>query len=95
MVGSLLGWKSLLTNLRTREDYEDHMSDEGVLDLSKHGLLTLPTAASPRRTSLTLLLGFGAEALAASVMEGEDGLLARKLRPTPYSDSLKGGHSGP
>lgn len=51
--------------------------------------ITLPTAASPSRTSLTLLLGFGADAAAESVMgEGEGGLFARKLAPTPYADSL-------
>lgn len=57
--------------------------------------LTLPTAASPSRTSLTLLLGLGAEGAAASVMggagrEGEGGLFARRERPTPWADSLVG-----
>lgn len=59
-------------------------------------LHTLPTAASPSSTSLTLLLGFGAEAVVESVIgagggEVEDGRLARRLRPTPYSDSLNDG----
>ena len=46
--------------------------------------LTLPTAASPSRTSLTLLLGFGAEGVAESVIgEVADGDgFARRLRPT-------------
>lgn len=46
---------------------------------------TLPTAASPSNTSLTLLLGFGAGGCAESAMaggEGEEGRLARRLRPT-------------
>lgn len=34
--------------------------------------LTLPTAASPSNTSLTLLLGFGADAFVESVIEGEN-----------------------
>ena len=56
--------------------------------------LTFPTAASPSNTSLTLLLGFGAVAPAASVIEGSlalegiEGLFARRLRPTLYEDSL-------
>ena len=50
-------------------------------------LLTFPTAASPSRTSLTLLLGLGAEAL-ESVMEGEEGRFARSERPTLCDDSL-------
>lgn len=59
---------------------------------------TFPTAASPRRTSLTLLLGLGAEVCCASAIalsdfgsvevEGEDGRLARRLRPTLYADTL-------
>jgi hypothetical protein len=57
--------------------------------------LTLPTAASPSRTSLTLLLGLGA-ALVESVIEdgGVVGRLARKLRPTPCSDSSTGNDGG-
>ena len=54
---------------------------------------TFPTAASPRSTSLTLLLGFGADAAAESVIEvevDEGGWLARRLRPTPYADTLDG-----
>lgn len=43
--------------------------------------LTLPTAASPSSTSLTLLLGFGASAM-DSVLEGEEARLARRLLPT-------------
>lgn len=57
---------------------------------------TFPTAASPSSTSLTLLLGFGADAAAESVMSVSEvcGLFARKLRPTPYADSLEGDYSG-
>ena len=58
---------------------------------------TFPTAASPSKTSLTLLLGLGADAAAESVMVvgegGFCGLLARKLRPTAYADSLDCGYS--
>lgn len=50
-------------------------------------MLTFPTAASPSKTSLTLLLGFGAEAV-ESVMGGEGGRFARSERPTPWVDSL-------
>lgn len=57
------------------------------------GMLTFPTAASPSRTSLTLLLGFGAEAL-ESVMEGEGGRFARSERPTLELDSLAMGMWG-
>lgn len=58
-------------------------------------MITFPTAASPSRTSLTLLLGFGAAAvLAESVMGagvevsvllevGEEGRFALRLLPTP------------
>jgi len=58
----------------------------GCGQLEMGGGRTLPTAASPRRTSLTLLLGLGAEACVESAMlvdgeEGEGGRLARKLRP--------------
>ena len=64
--------------------------------LGKH---TLPTAASPSRTSLTLLLGLGAEGVEEeSVMEvevevvsrwdGEGGRFARRLRPRLRLDSL-------
>jgi hypothetical protein len=49
-------------------------------------VLTFPTAASPSRTSLTLLLGFGV--FESAMLVGEGGLLARKLRPSPYSDTL-------
>ena len=51
-------------------------------------MITFPTAASPSRTSLTLLLGLGA-VLFVSVMPvgGDDGLLARNWRPRPCSDS--------
>ncbi len=49
---------------------------------------TLPTAASPSRTSLTLLLGLGADAVESVIELGELGLLARKLRPKPYSDTV-------
>lgn len=55
---------------------------------------TFPTAASPRRTSFTLLLGFGAEASAivdcaemGEVVE-EVFAVARRARPRLYSDSL-------
>ena len=91
-MGSLLGWKSLLTNLRTSEDcHVIAMSDHRSASSSSNLMLTFPTAASPSSTSLTLLLGFGADAAVESAMEvGDDGsgLLARKLRPTPYADSL-------
>lgn len=61
------------------------------LPIVKSGMLTFPTAASPRRTSFTLLLGFGAEAVVESAMVGEGGLLlARKVRPTRDADSLHG-----
>jgi hypothetical protein len=49
---------------------------------------TFPTAASPRRTNLTLLLGLGVAAAVESAMEGEDARLARRLRPTWYSDTF-------
>ena len=59
---------------------------------------TFPTAASPRRTSLTLLLGLGAEVCCVSAIAlldfesvevvGEGGRLARRLRPTLYADTL-------
>lgn len=50
-------------------------------------LRTLPTAASPSRTSLTLLLGLGAEGADESVMGeeedgGDEGRVALRLRPT-------------
>lgn len=70
-MGSLFSWKSSLTNLRTSEDYFQvrKMKSIQVYGLSETGevearsyrsRLTLPTAASPRSTSFTLLLGFGA-----------------------------------
>lgn len=56
----------------------------------EHYAYTFPTAASPRRTSLTLLLGLGAAVPAESLIcEGEAGRFALRLRPSPYSDSLK------
>ena len=89
MVGSLLGWKSLLTNLRTSEDYVD-IRDHNTSILLPACWPTFPTAASPSSTSFTLLLGFGADTSLESVIEGGEGaLLARKLRPTPYADSLQ------
>lgn len=70
MVGSLFSWKSLLTKRNTREDC-DGQSD-GTARQGWLRIRTLPTAASPRSTSLTLLLGFGA--LPESVMlEGRMG----------------------
>lgn len=57
MVGSLFSWNSLLTNRRTREDYVE--VSQWQLDRGVCLANTFPTAASPSRTSLTLLLGFG------------------------------------
>jgi hypothetical protein len=55
----------LLTKRITSEDLASQH-----LDFGGHGCHTLPTAASPSRTSLTLLLGFGAEA-PGSAMYGD------------------------
>lgn len=63
------------------------------------GPRTFPTAASPSRTSLTLLLGFGAEGCEESAMDplvvvstdGEVGRLALRLRPTLDADTLPRG----
>lgn len=60
----------------------------GTMGLGIEG--TFPTAASPSSTSLTLLLGLGAEVV-ESPMEGEDGRFARSERPTLYVDSLVAG----
>lgn len=61
IVGSLFSWKSLLTNRRTSEDYDGAVSVERIMDGNARRIGgTLPTAASPSRTSLTLLLGLGA-----------------------------------
>jgi hypothetical protein len=57
-------------------------------------MCTFPTAASPNKTSLTLLLGFGALGAEVSAMVdvgggvGEGGRLARRLLPTLYEDTL-------
>lgn len=52
-------------------------------------MLTFPTAASPSRTSFTLLLGFGAAAPVAfaslMVSEGDEAQFALRLLPTLYS----------
>lgn len=92
MVGSLLGWKSLLTKRRTREDWgggqQSAAACAGRAGCSRGR--TFPTAASPSSTSLTLLLGLGAEAV-ESAMEGEGGRFARSERPTLYVDSLAAG----
>ena len=54
----------------------------------------MPTAASPSSTSLTLLLGFGAEDVVESVIGevevvgGSEGCDARRLRPTLDVDTL-------
>ena len=66
MVGSLFSWKSSFTNRSTSEDwFPQHVSR---VFAAPHAWLqderpTLPTAASPSRTSLTLLLGLGAAAV--------------------------------
>lgn len=66
IVGSLFSWKSLLTNRKTRDDCE-HKSImliyHRAIEIDRRGLATFPTAASPRSTSLTLLLGLGASAI--------------------------------
>jgi hypothetical protein len=63
------------------------------------GKRTFPTAASPSKTSLTLLLGFGADGCAESAMGddnvsaaggGEERFNALRLRPTLYEDSFAG-----
>lgn len=46
------------------------------------GRLTLPTAASPSSTSLTLLLGFGVSAMVEELDGGEAARFARRLLPT-------------
>lgn len=55
IVGSLFSWKSLFTNLRTRDDYTMLINIPPLRQIQP----TFPTAASPSKTSLTLLLGFG------------------------------------
>lgn len=69
IVGSLFSWKSSLTKRRTSDDYE---SSQMVIIhncvTSQMEEYTFPTAASPSSTSLTLLLGFGAFALADSAI---------------------------
>jgi hypothetical protein len=66
MVGSLFSWKSLLTKRMTSEDC-DKVS-LGPKTKGSKALYTFPTAASPSRTSLTLLLGFGCAEASAIVM---------------------------
>jgi len=69
MVGSLFSWKSLLTNRSTSDDYKQRISDQLLAPVWwVENKRTLPTAASPSSTSLTLLLGFGALAAADSDM---------------------------
>jgi len=83
MVGSLFSWKSLLTNRRTRDDFQlvsnlVFTEKKVPIDFSEvRGgwcRLTFPTAASPSSTSLTLLLGFAVVADAAfdMVQSGEE-----------------------
>lgn len=99
IVGSLLGSNASLTKRRTREDYAIYISDGcwKTVAVGDKGTHTFPTAASPSRTSFTLLLGFGAAApeesaiwvvLEVSVVVGEEGRFALRLLPTPYADSL-------
>ena len=85
MVGSLFSWKSLLTNRSTSDDYYKQsaiafmVSSPRLLRYhpevrarkSAEVVRTFPTAASPKSTSLTLLLGFGVFVLVDSDMARE------------------------
>ena len=67
IVGSLFSWKSLFTKRRTSEDCSSgrsRLAPPGPRTPKHHARAgrTFPTAASPSKTSLTLLLGFGAAA---------------------------------
>lgn len=80
MVGSLFSWKSLLTKRMTSDD-----CTQGKRRQHRHGQgygicswRTFPTAASPSRTSLTLLLGLGAAAAPESAM-AVDGVCLREI----------------
>jgi hypothetical protein len=61
MVGSLFSWKSLLTKRSTSDDFKMISKRYSFFKVILH---TFPTAASPSKTSFTLLLGFGAVASA-------------------------------
>jgi hypothetical protein len=81
MVGSLFSWKSLFTNRKTSEDYAKVVSMLCIIFL-RHSKSTFPTAASPRRTSLTLLLGLGAlpeSAMVAMMLKVVCGLVREKM----------------
>ena len=60
IVGSLFSWKSLLTNRSTKDDWRKCQQRGPTKTGSTWMRHTFPTAASPRSTSLTLLLGLGA-----------------------------------
>lgn len=75
IVGSLFSWKSLLTNRNTSDDYfkttnQHKFSLTPVTHVKQQRRIvdgTFPTAASPRSTSLTLLLGFGVFAVGSDM----------------------------
>lgn len=74
IVGSLFSWKSLLTKRRTSEDCKRRNFGQQLTHIERNiEGRTLPTAASPKSTSLTLLLGFGAFAPACSDMAEIEG----------------------